>query len=67
MTKKATSKVNIELEKALAEELKSVTTKDHEGNYKFSIVERMRVYDRALKLESIKLKIESPEWGEEFK
>lgn len=70
MAKKSTGKVNAALERALAEELKEVTRKEAEGEnqgkFVYSIIERMRVYDRALKLESIKLKADDPEWGKAF-
>lgn len=66
MSKKTLGKINKALEDALAAELKEVAERDDEGKFKYSVVERMRVYDRALKLESIKLKLEDPEWGKEF-
>jgi len=58
--------LNAELEKALAEEIAEITKKvtdgDKKGQYVYDTVERMRVYDRALKLEQLKLKVDDPEW-----
>lgn len=75
-------KLNAELERALAEEVKEISRKHKEdvwdgegdekkhvakkGAYVYSVIDRMRVYDKALKLESIKLKADDPEWGAEF-
>lgn len=77
MTKKTTPKIsglNAELEAALAEEVKEISRKhetDGEGHkrgaYVYPTVERMRVYDRALKLEQLKLKVDDPEWGSKFR
>lgn len=66
MNKKSVGKINRALEKALAEELKEITEKDDHGGFKHSPVDRMRVYDRALKLEQIKLKIQDSDWGSQF-
>lgn len=75
-------KLNVELERALAEEVKEICRKHKEdvwdgegdarvqlakkGGYVYGVLDRMRVYDKALKLESIKLKADDPEWGAEF-
>lgn len=37
-----------------------------EGDFVYSLLDRMRVYDRALKLEQLKLKADDPEWGTGF-
>jgi hypothetical protein len=66
------------LEKALIDELQEVTKRHDadkfedgkavakQGEYVYPTVERMRVMDRALKLEQVKLKMDDPEWGKEF-
>ena len=73
MSKKNAGKVNAELDKALALELKEIGRKHphdgdgyKKGDYIYNTVERMRVYDRALKLEAIKLKANDSEWGSAF-
>lgn len=65
--KKSVGRVNAELEKALAAEVKEICKKDEEKNFLHPILDRMRVYNAALKLEAIKLKADSPEWGDAFK
>jgi hypothetical protein len=64
-------KLDAALAKAIADELREVTQrhpKNHEkeGQFVYGTVERMRVIDRALKLQSLKLKTDDPEWGKEF-
>ena len=71
MARGNTGKLNKELEKALAEELKEVTRKhpkghEEEGRFVYSTVERCRVIDRCLKMQSIQLKADNPEFGAEF-
>lgn len=71
MVAKAGGKLNAELGKALAEELKEVRKKhpkdhEHAGEFIHNALERMRVLDRCLKYESIALKADNPEWGSEF-
>ena len=81
MSKKI-GKVSVELDEALAAEIREIRrthTEDvydgagenrkqvaKKGDYVYPTLERMRVYDRALKLEMVKVKIESPEWGSAF-
>ena len=74
MSRKATGKVNAALEKALADEVKEITRRHPEdygdrekrGKFVYELIDRSRVYDRALKLEALKLKADDPEWGKEF-
>ena len=58
--------VNKELERAIAEELKEIRRKDAEGKPVYGILERMRVYDRALALEKVKQRIDDPAFGSGF-
>lgn len=71
MAKSAGSKVDAALERALADELKEITRKEagEDGKEKFvySLLDRSRVYDRALKLQSIKAKLPDSDWGSEYK
>lgn len=53
--------INPDLEDAISNTLKSVM-----NDSMASITEKMKVIDRALKLEAIKLKMESDEWGSGF-
>lgn len=71
MAKAAGGKLDSALAKAIADELKEVTKRHpagHEqaGQFVYGTVERMRVIDRALKMQSLKLKADDPEWGREF-
>ncbi len=73
MTTPLTGKLDAALEKALADEVKEITKRHKEdgegykkGDYVYGVVDRTRVYDRALKLEFLKAKIVSPEWGKAF-
>ncbi len=68
---KKPGKIDALVEKALNDELKEVTRRhsvghDKAGEFVYSSVERMRVIDRVLKLQSIKLKASDPEWGAAF-
>ena len=60
MSKKAKG-INPELEKALNELLRQVM-----ADPQATITDKMRVADRALKLEALKLKDSDPEWGAGF-
>jgi hypothetical protein len=53
--------INPELEGAIAQTLKAVM-----ADQTASITEKMKVIDRALKLEAIKLKMSDDEWGSGF-
>ena len=53
--------INPDLEAAINESLKMVMQDDTA-----SITEKMKVIDRALKLESIRLKVSDDEWGSGF-
>lgn len=53
--------INPDLEDAISSTLKSVM-----NDSMASITEKMKVIDRALKLEAIKLKMESDDWGSGF-
>ena len=69
MAKKGGSQslVDAALDKAIAEEIERVTKKKADGEYVHSITERMKVYDRALKLEALKQKGHNPGFGGNFK
>lgn len=76
MSRGKSGAVSKELEAALADEVKEVSRKygkrdaipegKKEGEYVYGTVERMRVYDRALKLESLKLKVDDAGFGVNF-
>jgi hypothetical protein len=53
--------INPDLENAINESLKMVMADETA-----SITEKMKVIDRALKLESIRLKVSDDEWGSGF-
>ena len=59
--KKKDKGINPELESAIGILLKQVMIDDTA-----SITEKMKVIDRALKLESIRLKVSDDEWGSGF-
>lgn len=77
MSRVSKGKVSRELEAALKEELREVTRKYGKddvipegkklGEFVYGTVERMRVIDRALKLEGLKLKVDDEGFGSEFK
>lgn len=58
--------INAELEKAITAELKEIVKKGPDGKFLYSLVDRARVYDRALKLEAIKQKLDDPGFGAGF-
>lgn len=53
--------INPELEAAISDTLKAVMS-----DSTASVTEKMKVIDRALKLEAIKLKMSDDEWGSGF-
>ena len=55
-----------ELEKQLTEELKASRKKDTEGNFIMPFLDRMRLFDRGLKLEAIKSKMDDQGYGSGF-
>jgi hypothetical protein len=59
--KKKDKGINPDLEAAINESLKMVMQDETA-----SITEKMKVIDRALKLESIRLKVSDDEWGSGF-
>jgi len=61
MSRKKDKGINPELEEAISKSLKEVMA---DGTA--SITEKMKVIDRALKLEAIKLKLTDDEWGSGF-
>lgn len=68
MSKKTPAgKVSAALEDAIADEIKEVTKKDAEGKYLHPTIDRMRVIDKALKLEAIKAKLPDDDYGTGFK
>lgn len=61
MSRKKDKGINAELEEAISKSLKEVM-----ADNTASITEKMKVIDRALKLEAIKLKLTDDEWGSGF-
>lgn len=61
MSRKKDKGINPELEEAISKSLKEVM-----ADSLASITEKMKVIDRALKLEAIKLKLTDDEWGSGF-
>jgi len=61
MSRKKDKGINPELEEAISKSLKEVM-----ADSAASITEKMKVIDRALKLEAIKLKLTDDEWGSGF-
>ena len=79
-TKKSSGKVTEALDQAITDELAEVRRKHDadvndpdgkvmakKGEFVYPLPERMKVYDRALKLEAIKAKLDGTEWGSKFK
>lgn len=76
MSKKSSTKVSQVLIDAMDAELKEVTRKwkrtdtipegKKEGEFVYSTVERMRVIDRSLKLEALRVKEDAPAFGSAF-
>ncbi len=76
MSRKSQGKVSKALEDALSAEVREVTRKYEApdatpaakkiGDFVYDTVERMRVYDRALKLEGLKLKVDDSGFGANF-
>ena len=70
MSAKKMGRIDSALEKALAEELKEITRKhtegENKGQFAYNTMERMRVIDRCLKHQAIKLKANDETWGEAF-
>jgi predicted house-cleaning NTP pyrophosphatase (Maf/HAM1 superfamily) len=61
------SKLRDELEKQLTKELKHVSVDvDPETNKHYTITAKSKVWDRVLKLEAIKAKLEGDGWGSGF-
>lgn len=58
--------LNATLERALADELTEIMKKNGDGSFVHNALERCRIIDRCLKWESVKQKLENPEWGKEF-
>ena len=61
MSRKKDKGINPELEEAISKSLKEVM-----ADSTASITEKMKVIDRALKLEAIKLQLTDDEWGSGF-
>lgn len=76
MSRNSTGRVSKSLEKALEAELKEVTRRWEEGDtmpegkkagdFRYGAVERCRIIDRLLKMESLKLKVTDDSFGSEF-
>lgn len=76
MSRNSGGKVSKALEKALEEELKEVTRRwrasdaipegKKEGDFIYEAVSRMRILDRCIKMESLKLKVADDSFGSEF-
>ena len=60
MVKKTTG-IDPSLEKAIADLLKEVST-----NAEWTLTDKMKILDRALKLEALKLKMTNDDWGSGF-
>jgi len=60
MAKKNTG-IDQSLEKAIADLLKEVST-----NAEWTLTDKMKILDRALKLEALKLKMTNDDWGSGF-
>ena len=60
MAKKTTG-IDQSLEKAIADLLKEVST-----NAEWTLTDKMKILDRALKLEALKLKMTNDDWGSGF-
>lgn len=61
MSKKKDKGINPDLEKAISDALKAVMV-----DSTASITDKMKVIDRALKLEALKAKMQDDEWGSGF-
>jgi hypothetical protein len=61
MAKQSVKGINPDLEATISKLLKEVMS-----NPEASLIDKMRVIDRALNLEKIKQKISDPEWGTGF-
>jgi hypothetical protein len=61
MAKQSVKGINPDLEAAISKMLKEVL-----NSPETSLIDKMRVIDRALNLEKIKQKISDPEWGAGF-
>lgn len=67
MATKPKSKLIEDLEKALAEELKKIGSGvDPETQKPYSLTAKSKVWDRVLKLEAIKAKLDLGDWGSGF-
>ena len=65
----ATSKVNPELEKSLIDALKQVGTKgaiNPETDKPYTLTDKCKVWDRVLKLEGLKAKLNEGDWASGF-
>ena len=58
---KKTVGIDPSLEKAIADLLKEVST-----NAEWTLTDKMKILDRALKLEALKLKMTNDDWGSGF-
>ena len=58
---KKTPGIDQSLEKAIADLLKEVST-----NAEWTLTDKMKILDRALKLEALKLKMTNDDWGSGF-
>jgi hypothetical protein len=61
------AKVNAELENLIADELRNAKRKNTDGSYVMSLTDRMKIIDRALKMEGIKAKVTDDTYGSGFK
>jgi hypothetical protein len=64
--KKDSGAVSKVLVAAIDAEVAEMARKNEDGTFVYSMVDRCRVYDRALKLEALKLKSDDPTWGAAF-
>lgn len=76
MSKRKTNSVSTVLQEAMDEEVREIRRKyqrgdtipagKKEGDFVYDTLERMRILDRALKLESLRLKQDDPGFGSGF-
>ena len=66
MPKVRPERVNKALTDQIYAELREMKTRNSKGDFVHPLAERMKVIDRALKLEAIKQKADNPDFGTAF-
>jgi len=61
-----TTKVNAQLDKAVADLLKEVTKGHDQDGKPYTLTDKCKVIDRALKLEGLKASLKDEKWGAGF-